>query len=469
MSTTRQEGKDSMPRTINRRNVIRAGAGAVGATLLATGANPMLSRAAQSTVDIKGASVTYLCTPDVEKSGREAAREFEERYGATVEFSLQPTLQLRDKLLAEYVGQTGAIDVVNISPWWLGDFGPFLEPLTEYVNDPAIVDPEFDFADFDPAVLQAYTTFEGTLVGLPSHADHMMLLYRTDLFEDPNEQAAFSAEYGQELVVPQTWEDFDKVAAFFTRPDQELWGLAVMGKRSHQAGAEWINRFFAHGGQYFQENGEPTIGSAAGTMALQHLVKSGNEFAPPGYLTYDFPEARQAFWEGKAAMIEAWPGTVVVGGQDPAQSKIPGKINGRLMPGGHGCGGGWFFGVSIDSQNKVAAYKWLETLTSKTYTKTAFEVDGRMPGRLSPFQATATDDPLVGYVISTLPAGFAEQFSLAFSTSFPPPNQRPEDSELKNELDRFVSEAMANLKLPQQAIEEAQAAWRTILEREGRI
>lgn len=410
---------------------------------------------------VKGATVNYLVIPTFEKTAREAAQEYTELYGAKVELSIQPTLQLRDKLLTEYVAKTGAFDIVNISPWWLGDFGPYLEPLEKYLTDQAVAMPDFDFADYDPEMLKAYTTFEGKLVGLPYHADHMMLLYRTDLFENPKEKDAFKAKYGTELAVPKTWEEFDKVAEFFTRPDQGLWGHAVMGKRTHQSGAQWINRFFGNGGKYFDDKGAPTINSDAGVKSMEHLATIGKKFGPEGYLTHEFPEARQAFWEGKAAMVEAWPGTVVVGGQDPKQSKIVGKINGVVMPGGHGCGGGWFIAVSGDSKNKVAAYKWLELSTSKKYVQKAYQNDGTMPGRQSPYKEE--------YIAKTLPPGFSEQFGLAFARSFPPPNRFPEDSELKNELDRYVSEAMAGLKPPKQAIDDAQKSWETILKRAGRI
>lgn len=451
----------SMSKKLTRRDALKVGAGAAAVASL----GPRFASAAparQSTVDISGAKITFLTPPDlIADTAKEAAVEYEQLYGATVEFSLQPTLDLRDKLLAEYAGQTGAIDVVTISPWWLGDFGAFLEPIDQYVNDPAVAMPDFDFADYDPAMLRAYTTFEEKLVGLPVHADHMMLIYRTDLFEDPTEQEAFKAQHGVDLAVPKTWDDFVTVANFFTRPDQGLWGHAVMGKRTHQAGAQWINRIFGYGGAYFDEGGVPVINSEAGVKSLTNLVDAGTNNAPEGYLSYDFPEARQAFWEGRVAMMEAWPGTVVVGGADPAQSKIVGKFNGTVMPGGHGCGGGWFAGISADSKNKVAAFKFLELLCSKKWVQRAFELDGMMPGRLSPYNEE--------YVQSTLPPGFAEQFGLAFASSFPPPNRYPEDSELKNELDRYVSEAMSGLADPQAAMDSADKAWEDILKRTGRI
>src|SRR5207245_1124115 len=222
----------------------------------------------------------------------------------------------------------------------------------QYLKDPQVAQAGFNLADFPPDLLKAYVTYNDTIVGLPSHVDLMMLLYRTDLFEDPKEKDAFKQKYGAELAVPKTWDEFDEIAGFFTRPDAQLWGHAAMGKRSHQMGAQWINRFFALGGNYFDAKNHPTINTEAGVKATEHLDKTIKSYATPGVLTYDFPEARQAFWEGKAAMMEAWPGSVLVGGADAKQSKIVGKFNGSVMPGNHGCGGGWFYAVSAQSKNK---------------------------------------------------------------------------------------------------------------------
>lgn len=470
---------------VSRRSFLRSaglGAGLVGVSMLAAcapaspaapAAPPTAAAAAKAAsgaqtspgtsggLNLSGATVRYLTIPDVESSGREAAKEFEQMYGAKVDFALLPTLQLRDKLLSEYVAKTGAYDVVNISPWWIGEFGPFLEPIDQYLNDPKVAQSDFNLADFPDDLLKAYVTYNDRIVGLPSHVDLMMLLYRSDLFSDPKEKDAYKQAYGAELAVPKTWDDFEKAATFFTRPDAQLWGVAAMGKRTHQIGAQWINRFFANGGAYFDAKNKPTINSQAGVKATEQVDKAIKQWATPGVLTYDFAEARQAFWEGKAAMMEAWPGSVLVGGADPQQSKIVGKFNGTIMPGGHGCGGGWFFGVSADSKNKVAAYKFVELLSTKKYQQLSYTQNGRMPSRQSAYAEN--------YITSTLPTGFAEQFKLAAAGSFPPPNKFPEDAELQDELDRYVSEVVAGTRSASQAMTEANQSWESILQRAGRL
>lgn len=461
---------------VSRRGFVALSVGSIGAALLAacgtqtppagssaggTQRGPSTGTASPGKLDISGATVSYLTPTGFEKAAREAATEFNQRYGATVNFSLLPTLQLRDKLLAEYTARTGAYDVVNVSPWWIGAFGQYFEPLDQYVKDPQVVDADFDLADWDPQILSTYTTYNSKLVGFPSRADHMMLLYRMDLFDDPKEKDAFKAKYGSELVPPTTWDQFNQVAEFFSRPDKNLWGHAVMGKRSNQSGAQWINRFFGLGGAYFDESGKPLVGSDAGVKTMTYLTQAGQTFAPPGYLTYEHAEAQQALWDGKVAMVESWPGTTIVTAQNPEKSKVVGKVNGAIMPGGHGCGGGWFLAVSADSKNKLAAYKWVEFLSSKKYVLRSYELEGQMPARQSTYKEQA--------LIKNLPQGFPKAFATAYTVSRQPPNQFPEAPELQNELDRAVSEAMAGQKPPSDAMADLQRAWTGIMQRAGRL
>jgi multiple sugar transport system substrate-binding protein len=60
---------------------------------------------------------------------------------------------------------------------------------------------------------------------LPFHANVQIGYYRKNLFEDPQEQAAFKAKYGYELAAPKTMQEVEDIATFFTRPAQSLYGL----------------------------------------------------------------------------------------------------------------------------------------------------------------------------------------------------------------------------------------------------
>ncbi len=58
-------------------------------------------------------------------------------------------------------------------------------------------------------------------------------MYRRDLFEDREQRAAFREKYGYELAVPITYEQLRDMAEFFTRPEQNLYGLATYGSEDY--------------------------------------------------------------------------------------------------------------------------------------------------------------------------------------------------------------------------------------------
>jgi multiple sugar transport system substrate-binding protein len=63
--------------------------------------------------------------------------------------------------------------------------------------------------------------------------------------------AAFEAEYGYPLDVPETYEQLMDIAKFFTRPDQGLYGLAIYTQKDYDAitmGVE--NTMFSWGGDW---------------------------------------------------------------------------------------------------------------------------------------------------------------------------------------------------------------------------
>jgi multiple sugar transport system substrate-binding protein len=47
-------------------------------------------------------------------------------------------------------------------------------------------------------------TVDGTVYGLPDDGDVFILYYRTDLFDDPENQAEFKAAHGYDLAPPET-------------------------------------------------------------------------------------------------------------------------------------------------------------------------------------------------------------------------------------------------------------------------
>jgi len=125
---------------------------------------------------------------------------FEEATGATVEIVFKGDgFQIDKKLTQDYA--TGAVDydVAWDHTSFYSAYVPYLEPLNAYFS-------EEELAQFSPAIINA-STIDGNLYVIPRHADISVVHYRTDLYEDPANMAAFKERFGYDLAAPTTWRE----------------------------------------------------------------------------------------------------------------------------------------------------------------------------------------------------------------------------------------------------------------------
>lgn len=74
-----------------------------------------------------------------------------------------------------------------------------------------------------------YPAGSSQIFALPFDPDALGIVYRNDRFSDPDEHAAFKSRYGYELDKPGTYQNLSDIAEFFTRPQDGLYGIAVVG------------------------------------------------------------------------------------------------------------------------------------------------------------------------------------------------------------------------------------------------
>ena len=189
----------------------------------------------------------------------------------------------------------------------------------------------------------------------------------------PN-QAEFEAQYGYELAPPTTLKEFDEIGAFFTEKySPEMYGGAFQHLEG-QAFDWFIGPFSGAGGQFFDpETMEPGINKEAGVQALTHMVQS-TKWMPPGVAKWGFTEVLSAWMDGQLAMVITWPpigrwsegiGAATEQLSWVPPTKVAGKGGYAPEPGGRSVlAGGFGLGVSADSQNKEAAYLFIQWMNS---------------------------------------------------------------------------------------------------------
>ena len=124
-------------------------------------------------------------------------------------------------------------------------------------------------------------------------------------FEDPDEMAAFEAKYGYPLAVPETFMQMRDIAKFFTRPDDNLYGVGVYTQNDYDGmimGYE--NTMFSWGVDWQDANNE-VLGVVNSDQAVEALefYKELYSFAPPGTNNAFFTEMNAVFINGQAAMV----------------------------------------------------------------------------------------------------------------------------------------------------------------------
>ena len=241
--------------------------------------------------------------------------EFEELTGAKVQIDQFPYPGLIDKIVIEASADTPSYQLMwGDSPWVgvLGESGA-LEDLT----DLAIRDAEeVNLDDIIPIQLQE-NTWQGRLLAFPAAGMIWHQNYRKDLFEHPDEQAAFKERYGYDLAPATNWEQYIDQAEFFTRKEGDMLAGQALQKDfygnaqafSRVAGAithDFFPIICSFGGQYWDS--ETGLCAMDGEAALQaaDVMKRLVPFNPPDYLGLMW-DIRTGYMErGETALSSYW-------------------------------------------------------------------------------------------------------------------------------------------------------------------
>ena len=288
----------------------------------------------------------------------EIAKRFEAETGHKVNFVQVPYNQVFEKLAAEMATGGASFDVATVDVIWIPAFARFAEPLDDLFTDEVK-------SDLFPSLV-ADAQYDGKFVGMPAWANAEILFYRKDLFEDPDEQAAFQAEYGYELRPPETWQEFIDMAVFFTRDSDgdgniDLYGTDVKGLVE----TEWLAHVLQAGspGVALDADGNIIIDNEAHVEALKFYTNLHCQYQvnPPNVNEVDWNVAQNLFYQGQTAMMRFWGHAYRL---PPEDSLVEGKVGVAPMIGGSGgvgaIPGPWYNMVPVTSENKEVAKQFVQ-------------------------------------------------------------------------------------------------------------
>lgn len=237
---------------------------------------------------------------------QEVGNLYEAATGIKVNVVQEPWGSFYDRAFAEFAAGGNSFDMIVGDSQWLGqgaEQGHYVE-MTDFLVGEGIAD---TVTESTLTYYGEYPSGSGKYWAFPTEGDADGWAYRMDLFEDADNMAAFKAEYGYDLGVPETWAQLLDIAKFFTRPEEGLYGAAVYTQKDYDAitmGFE--NVLFSYGGRWQDPETNAVQGfvnSEESIAALEFYAELYQCCSPPGLGNAFFQETNDALINGQAAMI----------------------------------------------------------------------------------------------------------------------------------------------------------------------
>ncbi len=317
----------------------------------------------------------------------DAVEAFSRETGISVE-----TIALREAPDPSVDGEDGAeADVRWIPSRYLLSEAWGLLPLEELL-DPAELS---DFAAPALEMCRDEVDLGGSLLALPVAVETRILYFRTDIFENRQEQVWYrEASGGRELAVPKTWEELALVAQHFTR-EGRMHGFAFPGAPGSLPGF-FLSLMVSVGGALHDAEGELRLSSTAGEWALGLLCDLVGRWnvAPEETLELEDEDVSRLFRQGRAAMVCDHTGVSRLL-RDPTFSSVAGWHSAAAWPSGaDGLRAVWTecpgLAITRSCSDPASALQLILRLTSTELQRDAARF-GAIPSRLSAYHLARED------------------------------------------------------------------------------
>jgi multiple sugar transport system substrate-binding protein len=241
-------------------------------------------------------------------------------------------------------------------------------PIDSLLADPTVHDAGFmPQQQLFPNWWRELSSYGDHIYGYPFTSLTAFLCYRKDLLADPANQRSFKARYHRDLKPPETWQEYTQLAEFFTHPEEHFYGTYIQGKQGLALWYEWLNLIYSFGGNILDtrhgwEYGDIVINSPQNVAATEQYIKE-IAFSPPDTLSFGWNEAQSSLQQGHVFMGLLWIDQAPFL-EDPAVSKVAGKIGYSLIPSNTGEPFSQLEGLTYlipkESTHPREAYRFLE-------------------------------------------------------------------------------------------------------------
>jgi maltose-binding protein MalE len=376
------EGRWTDEHTFTRRQVVRTGltvSGAVAAgPLLAAcgGDDDEKKKPAASSGSLKGTGKVVIGAFEdgaLDPFKADIVPLFKRETGISIEFLEDEYGTFFEKAFNDGQSKAGQYDVYVMDDPWIPQYaaGGILEDLgAQGMTLDSDFMPAFSDLSYWPPKegprVKGFEDKEPQLIAVPFIGDLQTLTYRNDVFS----------------AAPETWDDLIAGGKKFYDPGKKQYGFVFRGVAGNPIVTSWYPIFLSFGGQFFDDQWNPTFNSAEGKEAGEFFVKTLKGIAPPGVVEFDSDQEGAAILGGQAAAVIQYTGNAIKS-DDPKESKEVGKLDFAIVPkkaSSTAQVGIFIAGVSTSAPNKENAVKFMKWFALKS-SQLALAHAGAVPVR----------------------------------------------------------------------------------------
>jgi sorbitol/mannitol transport system substrate-binding protein len=285
------------------------------------------------------------------------ADHFTKDTGITVNFTVLPENDLRDKASQEFTSQAGQYDVATLSNFEIPIYAKsgWVAPLDSSIA----ADPGFDQPDILPSMTQSLSS-GGKIYGEPFYGESSFLMYRKDVLD-----AA-----GIQMPANPTWQQVADIAAKVDGAQPGMKGICLRGQPGWgQVFAPLTTVVNTFGGTWFTKDWRAEVNGEGFRKATQFYVDLVRAHGETGAPQAGFAECLNDMVQGNVAMW--YDATSAAGSLEAADSPVKGKVGYVAAPVVETKSSGWLYAWSWSieqaSTKKDDAWKFISWASGKQY------------------------------------------------------------------------------------------------------
>jgi len=289
--------------------------------------------------------------------------QFEEATGIDVNVEAISYSTMHEKVAAQMVSSTNSYDVIIVDYYWTGEFADagWMYPLDEFIAADGVDTSVY----LEPIMAQNGVT-DGVTYQLPYYNYAMCMLYNTEIWADPDLNAAYEAKYGKKLsvhdiTVAEYVQECEFISNYYGK--DTLAGLVQQGGRGDPIVMEWLNWFFGNGGDWYDANGKSALNSKAAVDAITLYKYALENASPTGAISFNLDDAQMMMVDGKAASMINYNWQLATL-NNMENSATAGKFALAAAPGGSANVGSWGWAIPHNAKDPELAWqfiKWVES------------------------------------------------------------------------------------------------------------